>query len=151
MTKADTWELLMDNTIRAHYEQDDFTPGMGNNTTPGSDPSGSDPMGIRYADLGPLAVILNEAMDTAIHSGSDRDSLLDEISEKCGPTATANDLEAVLAGDVVCPPPAVLTAFATQLAIDLPLVEDAAARGGCTDYKTMGRPAPAGTTIPDPA
>ena len=71
MTTAETWERLMANTIQAHLEEHaDYQPG--GVQAPGVGTEGDDPLGIHYADLGPLAYVLNEAMDSAVNRGADR-------------------------------------------------------------------------------
>lgn len=130
----------MAETIRAHLEQADFTPGgsnTGDNSAPGGAPGGRvdpDPLGIYYINLGPLAYLLNEAVEGRVDRGADRDELLDDVAEQTGPDVTAHDAEAVLNGDELCPPQELLSAFATVLSLSADTLVDAAKRGGCTNY-----------------
>jgi hypothetical protein len=121
------WKALMDKVVEeAGGEVANFSPG--NVLPPGTGTEGDDPNGLRYVDFGPLAFVLLEALDAAVNTGADRAALLGEIA---GGGLVA-DVEAVLAGEVKCPPYDLLQSFATQLSIDLETILDAAKRGGCT-------------------
>ena len=128
-TDVESWERLMAETIEAHSEQADYIPGV--NQAPGSGTEGDDPLGLHYADLGPLAFVLNEAMDSIVNRGADREALLEQIAQagQCQPS----DAEAVLTDDVHCPPVELLRAFSAVLSIDLDIMIDAAQKGGCTN------------------
>lgn len=129
---VEAWELLMAETVKAATVFADYQPGAV--LAPGSGTTGDDPLGLHYADLGPLAFILNEAMDSAINQGIDRESLLEGIAQVAGDGITAADADDVLTDNVQCPPPALLQAFATELAIDAEIIFDAGRRGGCKIY-----------------
>ena len=123
----------MAETIQAHLlEQADYSPG--GNLAPGQGTEGDDPLGIHYADLGPLALVLNEALDSATNRGADPDDILDQIAEAGGDGVSANDAQDVLGGDVLCPTMELLQGFSSVLAIDIEVIVDAAQRGGCTNY-----------------
>lgn len=126
----------MAETVEA-AEEADYQPGAV--MAPGSGTTGDDPLGLHYADLGPLAFILNEAMDSAINRGIDRESLLEAVAQG-DDGSTASDAEDVLSDDVQCPPPGLLQAFATVLAIDVEIIYDAGRRGGCTCYGENSSP-----------
>lgn len=133
-TAAQAWELLMAETVSAAREGADYQPGAV--LAPGSGTTGDDPLGLHYADLGPLAFILNEAMDSAVNRGIDRESLLEGIAQVAGEGITAADADDVLTDNVQCPPAGLLQAFASELAIDMEIIYDAGRRGGCTCYGT---------------
>lgn len=122
----------MAETVGAAREADDYQPGAV--MAPGSGTTGDDPLGLHYADLGPLAFILNEAMDSAVKRGIDRETLLEGIAQVAGPDISPADAEDVLTDNVQCPPPELLQAFASELAIDVEIIFDAGRRGGCTCY-----------------
>lgn len=117
--------------IVSEAETADYAPGQV--LPPGSGTEGDDPNGLRYSDLGPLAFVLCEALDGVVHNGIDRGAVIDAIAENAE-GATSADVEAVLAGDTPCPSAELLGSFASNLAIDLDIVLDAAQRGGCKDY-----------------
>jgi hypothetical protein len=127
MSSVEAWEELMAQTMTA-----DYVPGAV--MAPGPGDEGADPLGIHYADLGPLAFVLNEAMDSAVNRGVDRDQVLETIATTTGGGCTASDVESVLGDDLACPPLSLLQAFATCLSIDLDVIIDAAEKGGCKGY-----------------
>jgi hypothetical protein len=130
MTDVSQWEQLMAETIEAHLqEQADYIPGV--NQAPGSGTEGDDPLGLHYADLGPLAFVLNEAMDSTVNRGADRQALMEQIAQVA--QANVNDVEAVLTDDMRCPPMNLIQAFATVLSIDSDIIVDAAQKGGCSN------------------
>jgi len=114
----------------------DYKPGEV--TPPGGGNEGADPLAIQYADLGPLALVLNEAFDAVCHVGTDRPTLMDSIANLA--SCSTEDLGSVLSGDTKCPPQEVLSAFSVGLAIDLDTILDAASRGGCSGYFPNGNP-----------
>lgn len=118
----------MAETIAAH-ETSDYQPGV--NQAPGSGSEGDDPLGLRYANLGPLAFVLNEAMDSAVISGADKDSLVEQIAQMAGEGFSESDVIEVLSDKQPCPPAYLLQAFANTLNIDLSIILDAAEKGGC--------------------
>lgn len=123
-----TWNELMSRIV-ANYDPGAVLP-------PGSGTEGDDPNGLRYSDLGPLAFVLCEGVDSAVTRGVDRDSLIGLIAQSIAgaePISEA-DVEAVLAGENLCPPVELLSAFSQALAIDLDIIFDAAQRGGCKQY-----------------
>ena len=130
----------MAETIQAHLEQDDYSPG--GNLAPGVGTEGDDPLGIHYADLGPLALVLNEAVDSATNRGADRDDIIEQINNATSDEVTGHDAAAVLAGDELCPAVEILEAFSSVLSIDVEVIVDAAKRGGCTQYGPMSSTPP---------
>jgi hypothetical protein len=140
MTTAEVWERLMAETIQAHQEQADYTPGEG--LAPGVGTEGDDPLGIHYADLGPLALVLNEAVDSATNRGADRDAIIEQINNVTSDEVSGHDAAAVLAGDELCPAMEILEAFSTVLSIDIEVITDAAKRGGCTNYGPISNEPP---------
>lgn len=127
--------------VVAEAEGANYTPGQV--LPPGSGTEGDDPNGLRYSDLGPLAFVLCEALDSAVIRGIDRDTLIANIAEgaeKC----SAADVEAVLAGETLCPEYDVLSSFGEQLAIDVGTILDAAQRGGCKQVYPQGPTDPPG-------
>jgi hypothetical protein len=141
MTTVKAWERMMAETITAH-EDADYVPG--NVGAPGSGNEGADPLGLHYADLGPLAFVLNEAMDAAVNTGTDRDVLLEQIAQAAGEGISARDAEDVLTDNEHCPPIELLEAFATVLAIDATLLTDASVKGGCTNIGSRSTGPPPG-------
>lgn len=129
-----SWTELMERVVREAAESANYAPGTV--LPPGSGTEGDDPNGLRYADLGPLAFVLCEALDGAVTRGIDRGALIDVIAQGAE-GASAADVEDVLSGDALCPPSDLLGSFAEQLAIDLGIIMDAAQRGGCKQY-SMG-------------
>ena len=134
-----TWETLMAHTLRAYGESADYVPGQ--LAAPGTGSEGDDPIGVRYANFGPLAFVLNEAVDATITRGADRSALLDQIVESAGEEITLQDVQDVLSDKMKCPDVALLTAFGTCLSIDTSIILDAAKKGGCKNY---GYPMPPG-------
>lgn len=123
---AEGWSQLMDR-VTGNYDPGQVLP-------PGSGTEGDDPNGLRYADLGPLAFVLCEGVDSAVTRGIDRDTLIEVIAQGASDASVA-DVEAVLDGDTVCPPADLLSAFSQALAIDLDIILDAAQRGGCKQFQ----------------
>lgn len=128
----------MDRVVsEAAGETANFAPGQV--LPPGSGTEGDDPNALRYSDLGPLAFVLCEALDGAVTRGIDRGAIIDEIAQGAE-SSTSVEVEAVLSGDALCPDLDLLASFATELAIDLEIILDAAQRGGCKQY--AGGPGP---------
>jgi hypothetical protein len=131
------WEKLMHRVVEGDYKPgNSLAPGPG--TAPGSGTEGDSPLGLKYVNMGPLALVLNEAVDATVTRGADRDALLALIAQ----TSADDDHDAVqdvtdtLSGALKCPDPNLMAAFATALAIDLDVILDAAERGGCTGTAT---------------
>lgn len=129
----DTWEALMD-SLMAAAEQADYVPGdvAAPGQGPGSVPEGDDPLSIRHADKGPLAYVLNEALDSATARGMDCDDLLDQVAEAGGDDVGRDDVDAAVSGDDRDPDPDLLEAFASVFGLDADILRDAARRGGAT-------------------
>lgn len=140
-----TWSGLMDRVVGQTPEHADYKPGNvmapGAGTAPGSGTEGDSPLGLQYVNMGPLALVLNEALDATVNRGADRDSLLASIAQQGGEEVSVADVVAVLAGDTRCPDPALLAGFADAVSVDLGTIIDAATRGGCTDAYP-GQPTP---------
>ena len=117
-----SWQLLMDRLVA------DYIPGAGQ--APGSGTEGDDPLGLRYADLGPLAFVLNEALDSAVNRGADRDSIIEQVAQAAGDEFGLDEVEAVLSDENRDPDPTLLQAFANVFNIDMGIIVDAAQRGG---------------------
>lgn len=132
---AAEWEHLMDQVVDEALLAD-YTPGQ--NTAPGDGSEGGDPTGIQYEELGPLAFVLNEAVDSVVLRGADRDGLHNSISQAAGDQFSVEDVKDVLAGDVRCPDLSLLQAFGQVTSIDIDIIIDAAQRGGCDGY--FGQP-----------
>jgi hypothetical protein len=126
-----TWQDLMDRVVAQ-------VTGPAGGTAPGAGTTGADPLGIRYINMGPLALVLNEAVDATINAGSDRDVLLDQIADTGDETVTRADVDAALDGSEHCPSIQLIQSFADALAIDAQVILDAAERGGCTNYGGVG-------------
>lgn len=124
--ERDTWEHMMAG-LQAEAERADFVPGP--SLAPGSGTEGDDPMGVRYVNLGPVAFVLNEALQSALLRGADRNALVTRIAQaaQVAPAEVTN----VLSGKTRCPTRDLMAAFATVLAIDASVVYDAAVKGGC--------------------
>lgn len=140
---ADSWQALMDRVV--DQERGDYQPGNvkapGPSVAPGSGTEGDDPRGLKYVSMGPLALVLNEAVDATVNRGADHDSLLEDIAQSGGDSVSMEDVAAVLAGEVKCPTAELLAAFSNAVSIDLDTILDAAQRGGCTDVYP-GQPSP---------
>jgi hypothetical protein len=93
-------------------------------------------MGIHYVNLGPLAYMLNEALNGLVSRVADRDDVLNDVADATGADneQSAHDAEAVLNGDELCPATELLSAFAQVLSLSADTLIDAAKRGGCTNY-----------------
>jgi hypothetical protein len=128
------WQRLMDTVMG------DYTPG--NVMAPGNGSEGDDPLAVNYADLGPLGLVLNEALDATVNRGADRDELIAVIAQGAGDGISVDDVNAVLGGKQLCPELALLQAFSTVFCIDLDVILDAGTRGGCTQYAAPGSPPP---------
>jgi hypothetical protein len=121
-----TWQTLMDRVVA------DYQPGI-SVLAPGGGGIDDDPMGLRYAKLGGLALMMNEGLDAATNRGADRDALLDAVAEQAEGFSRA-DVDAILSGSQKCPDAALLQAFCNALSIDVEDAVDAAVKGGCTNY-----------------
>lgn len=126
---TETWNSLMDSVVAEHAN---YAPGTVMPPGPGTE--GGDPMGLEYIGMGPLAFVLNEAVDAACNSGGDRDALLDSVADAAGDDFSRAEVDAILAGEQKCPEPALLSALCSAVAIDMDIAIDAAQRGGCKNY-----------------
>lgn len=130
MSDVQEWQRLMDETVDAAREEA-FNPGV--NQAPGGGTEGDDPLGLHYADLGPLAFVLNEAVDSSCVSGADRESLYEQIAQEAGEGVSVQDVEDVLTDNVQCPELPLVMAFSQVLSIDASIIIDASQKGGCTN------------------
>lgn len=129
MLDSEAWTRLMAEVVEADLETGEYKPG--NVDAPGDGTEGGDPLGLKYVGMGPLAFVLNESLDSAVQRGADKDSMLADIAQEAGEGIEVADIQAVLDGDVKCPPAELLQAFGTSTSIDLSIIIDAAERGGC--------------------
>lgn len=123
------WERLMGEIVEQAREVD----GSFGDLPPGAGTEGDDPLGLRYINLGPLAFVLNEAVDALITRGADRDSVVEAVAQAAGEGVDEATVEAVLSGENKCPGYPVLAAFGSVTTVDLEIILDAAKRGGCKD------------------
>ena len=133
---AESWENLMERVVAE--ERGDYLPGdVG---APGSGTEGDDPLGLKYADYGPLAYVLCEAMDSAVTRGMDRPTLLEQIAQSAGEGVSVEDVTAVLTDENREPAMELLSAFANTLDIDAGILLDAAQRGGAKNLGPISTP-----------
>jgi hypothetical protein len=123
--ETEVWQQLMDRVVAA---------APGGYLAPGAGTTGGDPLGLKYANLGPVALVLNEGVDATVDAGADRDELLNSVADDAGDDISRDDVDAALSGDERCPDPALIQSFASWLAIDAEGIMDAAVKGGCKNY-----------------
>lgn len=117
------------------HELSDYNPGQVMAPGSGSGTEGDSPAAIRYAALGPLALVLNEAVDAFVNAGADRDTLMEAIAQAGGEEVNREEVDEVLAGEEKDPSLDLLRAFSQAVSIDLDILLDAAKRGGA---KSLG-------------